>query len=88
MAKSKPLKVDGQNVVFEVTLRSSEEDFLNLINNDAAFSKIKSQFPVAEDNKMPPPNDAIRNVSMLAEKTNSGNIPVKHSSVFRYELTK
>ena len=31
---SKPLKIDGQNVVFEVTLRSSEEDFINLIKNE------------------------------------------------------
>jgi hypothetical protein len=30
-----PLKVDGQNVIFEITLRSNEEDFLNLIKNDA-----------------------------------------------------
>ena len=49
--KSKPLKVDGQNAVFEVTLRSSEEDFLDLIKNDAAFSEIKTQLPV---NPVPP----------------------------------
>jgi len=30
-----PLEVDGQNAIFEVTLRSNEEDFLNLVKNDA-----------------------------------------------------
>ena len=36
-----PLKVDGQNVIFEVTLRSNEEDFINLINNDTELVKAK-----------------------------------------------
>lgn len=35
-----PQKVDGKNAVFEVTLRSNETDFLNLINNDAALIKV------------------------------------------------
>ena len=38
-----PLKVDGQNAVFEVTLRSDEEDFLNLIKNSAELIKVESQ---------------------------------------------
>ncbi len=36
-----PLKVDGQNAVFEVTLRSNKEDFLNLIKNGAELTKVE-----------------------------------------------
>ena len=38
----KPLRVDGQSAVFEVTLRSSEGDFLNLVKNDAELVEVKS----------------------------------------------
>ncbi len=53
-----PLKVDGQNANFAVTLRSNEEDFLNLIENDAELIKarpIKPQYDVqalSEDNQI------------------------------------
>ncbi len=40
--KVKPFKVDGQNAVFEVSLRSNEEDFLSLIKNDAQLTEIKA----------------------------------------------
>ena len=39
---AKPLRVDGQAAVFEVTLRSSESDFLNLVKNDAELVEVKS----------------------------------------------
>ena len=48
-----PLKVDGQNALFEVTLRSSEEDFLNLINNDAALVKAMPIKPQVEEQALP-----------------------------------
>ena len=35
VAMAKPLVIDGQSAVFQVTLRSTEADFLNLIKNDA-----------------------------------------------------
>lgn len=35
-----PVKVAGQNVVFRVSLRSDEEDFLHLIKNDAELIEI------------------------------------------------
>ncbi len=38
-----PLKVNGQNAMFEITLRSSEEDFLNLIKNDAELIGAKPE---------------------------------------------
>ena len=41
--KAIPLKVDGQNAVFEVTLRSNEEDFLNLIKNSAELIQVEAQ---------------------------------------------
>lgn len=37
----KPLETDGQSAVFEVQLRSNEEDFLNLIKNDAELVEVK-----------------------------------------------
>ena len=37
----KPLKVDGQSAMFEITLRSSEGDFLNLVKNDAELVEVK-----------------------------------------------
>jgi hypothetical protein len=39
----RPLKVDGQSVIFELILRSSEEDFLNLIHNDAEIIKVDAK---------------------------------------------
>jgi len=39
---AKPLRVDGQSAVFELTLRSSEGDFLNLVKNDAELVEVKA----------------------------------------------
>ncbi len=39
----KPLQIDVHSVVFEVTLRSSEGDFLNRIKNDAQLLKVEPQ---------------------------------------------
>lgn len=41
----KALKVNGQSAIFEVTLRSSEDDFLNLIKNDAELVEVKPVLP-------------------------------------------
>ena len=41
-----PLEVDGQSAIFEITLRSSEGDFLNLVKNDAELVEVK---PVVKD---------------------------------------
>jgi hypothetical protein len=38
---ARPLKVDGQSAIFEITLRSSEGDFLNLVKNDAELVEVK-----------------------------------------------
>ncbi|MBT8133650.1 MAG: DUF2066 domain-containing protein [Gammaproteobacteria bacterium] len=38
----KPLRVDGQSAIFELTLRSSEGDFLNLVKNDAELVEVKA----------------------------------------------
>jgi hypothetical protein len=40
------LQVDGNRVVFEALLRSTEEDFLNLIKNDAQLIKVNVVEPV------------------------------------------
>ena len=54
---AKPLKVDGQSAIFEVTLRSSEGDFLNLVKNDAELVEVK---PVQNQEKIQP---AVRDVT-------------------------
>lgn len=43
VASVKPLQIDEQNVVFEVALQSKENDFLNLIKNDAELKKVEHQ---------------------------------------------
>ena len=47
---AKILQVDGLNVLFEATLRSDEDDFLNLIENDAELIKVD---PPAENKPSP-----------------------------------
>lgn len=37
----KPLRVDGQNVLFEALLRSDRNDFLNFLKNDVKLAEIK-----------------------------------------------
>ena len=67
-----PLKVDGQNAIFEVTLRSNEEDFLNLIKSDTLLIEtrpIKPQNDVQvlpEDNQ-PAAKDAIAGFEKTAD---------------------
>ena len=53
----KPLKVDGQSAMFEITLRSSEGDFLNLVKNDAELVEVK---PVRNQEDTQP---AVRDVT-------------------------
>ncbi len=54
---AKPLRIDGQSVVFEVTLRSSKDDFLSLIKNDAELRQVEPQEVavqlVPEDKSLP-----------------------------------
>ncbi len=65
-----PLKVDGQNAIFEVILRSSEEDFLNLIKNDAELIKATPLKPQNDIQVMPEENQvAAQNVTADPEKT-------------------
>lgn len=52
--KTTPLKVDGQNAVFLVTLRSNEEDFLSQLKNGAELikaeaPKVAEKPPVVDD---------------------------------------
>jgi len=41
-----PLIVDGQSATFELSLRSNEADFLNLVKNDAELLQVKPVKPV------------------------------------------
>jgi hypothetical protein len=101
---SRPLSVDGQNVVFEVTLRGSEEDFINLIKSDTAFSEMQTPLPVstepqsvekielsAGDTEVVAAPDLKEAVS--SEQQNIDSIvveqaPVKRIPVYRYQLMK
>lgn len=42
VAMARPLQVDGQSVIFELTLRNKTEDFLNLLHNDAELKKVEA----------------------------------------------
>jgi uncharacterized protein len=44
----RPLQVDGKSAVFEITLRSTEEDFINLMKNDVELVKVSV---IPPDNK-------------------------------------
>ena len=65
-----PLKVDGQNANFAVTLRSNEEDFLNLIENDAELIKARPIKPQYDVQVLPEDNQsATKDVATGFEKT-------------------
>jgi uncharacterized protein len=96
---SRPLQVDGQSAVFEVTLRSTEEDFLNLIKNDKAFSEVQAQLPdhsVSQNTKTVNPDganskvitesgskDAVSGGVMLEEKKVATPIAIEQEPVKR-----
>jgi hypothetical protein len=91
-----PLAVDGQSAVFEVALRSSEQDFLILIKNDAELVEVK---PIQRKSKVQIPaqdsqpetgeldvvSEAEKNVAVLATTTGSddgeGDLPLEPSEV-------
>lgn len=52
-----PLKLDGQTAVFELKLRSSEADFLNLIHNDAELVKVTAVKPRVTTPQVPAPQN-------------------------------
>lgn len=73
--KVKPFKIDGQNAVFIVSLRSDEKDFLNLIKNDAQLVKLKApQINTTMDNTLPPAIQTVaENDATSAAKNDSLN---------------
>ena len=102
--QSRPLKIDARSAVFELVLSSTEDDFLNIIKSDAAFSEIK--IPVTK-NVTPEkietvvPNEAVikENVSdeMISIEKKTDDIvpsvvveepPVKKIPIYRYKLMK
>jgi hypothetical protein len=54
VAQITPLQVDGQSVMFDVTLRSNEEEFFNLIKNDAELIEAAPVEPQPEPEKAEP----------------------------------
>jgi hypothetical protein len=102
--QSRPLKIDARSAVFEVVLSSTEDDFLNIIKSDAAFSEIK--IPVTK-NVTPEkietvvPNEAVvkenlsDEVKSIEKKTDDivpsvvvEEPPVKKIPIYRYKLMK
>ena len=88
---SQPLKLDGQNAIFVVILRSSEEDFLSLIKSDATFSKVKPR--EAGTKSSSPPLSKENSGKELASVDNKNKqidtpVSVKKMSVYRYKLMK
>ena len=51
VGKLKPFNVDGKKAVYEVLLRSNEEDFLNLIKNDAELAEVEQPKINVSENK-------------------------------------
>jgi hypothetical protein len=75
--KVKPFKVDGQNAVFEVSLRSNEEDFFNLIKNGAELVEIKAppaKAQVIPDNKPVNVVEKDSTAGIVAEATETKDI--------------
>jgi len=80
VAQVRPLEVDGQNATFEVTLRSNEDEFFNLIKNDDKLIEAKpveiqpveaqKNEPVLPENNLPAtPNAAAgldKNAAVVA----------------------
>jgi hypothetical protein len=69
----RPVKVDAQNVIFELTLRSTEADFLNLIHNDAELVKVKVKQPEIKTEVQPevkpvPPPDHLTEIKVTADE--------------------
>jgi uncharacterized protein len=58
-----PLIVDGQSATFELSLRSNEADFLNLVKNDAELLEVKAIKP------QPGPPAETQSNAAVAEKT-------------------
>jgi len=88
-----PLIVDGQNAIFEVTLRSSEDDFLSLINNDAELVKARPIKPQVEEPVLPEGDQAVEQdvqatpeqagnvaANAAAESNEIGNLPDQQSA--------
>jgi len=74
---ARPLQVDGMKALFEVTLRSNEEDFLNLIKNDAELVKVTApeimEVEVIEQEVKTPE----MNIQPVSEKTTSTDKSIK-----------
>jgi len=98
----RPLKVEGQSVIFELALRSTEADFINLIHNDAELIEVKSKktdvkvVPAPGNNQLPEvkviADDAVKSGDKVTEMPVSGDIstqpPVMQLPLYHYRLNK
>ena len=91
VAQVRPLEVDGQNATFELTLRSNEEEFINLIKNDGNLIEAKPVEPqpveapkkeavVSENSRQP----AMQNVPAGLEQ--NAAVAVEASPIYYYRL--
>lgn len=63
VAMARPLKVDAENVTFEVKLRSNEQDFLSQVKNDAKLIEI---VPIIDESVVTPIEKVPANIESKA----------------------
>lgn len=81
----KPFKIDGHNVVFDVTLRSSQNDFFNLIKNDSRLRQIEPQEIAAQ--LVPDDKTSLDSQNPVAvHNTNKQSDKPKPIAVHHYQL--
>lgn len=76
--KAMPIIVDGQSATFEITLRSKQDDFLNLIKNDAELIEAQPLAPVFTS---PVITDLITSVVISEDTNNAGAVPGSDTGV-------
>jgi uncharacterized protein len=69
-----PMKLDGQTAVFELRLRSSEADFLNLIHNDAELVKVKAVKPQVTTLQVTAPQTSPQLITENGSATDAGTL--------------
>ncbi len=97
VAMVEPSKVDGQSAIFEVMLRSSKDDFLNLVKNDAELTYVE---PIKVQNiaqALPVTNkkaggDAVIENNIIKDSTSLNNVAPEKAALqtpmYHYRLNR
>lgn len=87
----KPLRVDAENAVFEVSLKNNQDDFLDLLKNDAAFVKVAARQIKQDESMLEQPVMVINNsetTTMHPVEENTADLPVENIAIYYYRLHK